>query len=284
VDNRSGPEPEAPIKPVLTLGESTAEGLACHMPTLPGALGIFSAEGGQFLSGHGFSPDAKLRTAASFASLWDGQGLRRLRAGDGLIDLHGRRLACHLMIQPEAAAAVLGDPVLRDQGLLSRLLIAAPESLAGGRMWQEPSAGTEPALRRYIARMLALFEMPALASNAAGNELMPRALELSPDARQTWIDFHDAVETAMRPDRRLAMLRDVAGNAAEQAARIAGVLTMVEDANAASIGADAMIRRSRLRIFEMQRKAATGDGKSDLSLVSPSIQDRAGRKPYHYQK
>jgi Protein of unknown function (DUF3987) len=102
-----GPEPEAPIKPVLTIGESTAEGLAKHMPMLPGALGIFSAEGGQFLSGHGFSADAKLRTAANFASLWDGQGLRRLRAGDGLIDLHGRRLVSHLMIQPDAAAAVL---------------------------------------------------------------------------------------------------------------------------------------------------------------------------------
>lgn len=241
-----GPEPEAPIKPVLTLGESTAEGLARHMPVLPGALGIFSAEGGQFLSGHGFLPDAKLRTAASFASLWDGQGLRRLRAGDGLIDLHGRRLACHLMIQPEAAAGVLGDPVLRDQGLLSRLLLAAPESLAGGRMWQEPRAGTEAALRRYIARMLALFEMPALASNTTGNELTPRAIELSPDARKAWIGFHDAVEAAMRPDGRLAMLRDVAGKAAEQAARIAGVLTMIEDANAASIGADAMIRACEL--------------------------------------
>jgi len=233
-----GPEPEAPIKPVLTLGESTAEGLARHMPVLPGALGIFSAEGGQFLSGHGFLPDAKLRTAASFASLWDGQGLRRLRAGDGLIDLHGRRLACHLMIQPEAAAGVLGDPVLRDQGFLSRLLLAAPESLAGGRMWQEPRAGTEPALRRYIARMLALLEMPAPASNTAGNELTPRALELCPDARKAWIGFHDAVETAMRPDGRLAMLRDVAGKAAEQAARIAGVLETIEDASALSISAE----------------------------------------------
>ena len=241
-----GPEPEAPIKPVLTLGELTAEGLARHMPVLPGALGIFSAEGGQFLSGHGFLPDAKLRTAASFASLWDGQGLRRLRAGDGLIDLHGRRLACHLMIQPEAAAGVLGDPVLRDQGLLSRLLLAAPESLAGRRMWQEPRAGTEPALRRYIARMLALFEMPALASNTAGNELTPRALGLSPEAREAWIGFHDAVETAMRPDGRLAMLRDVAGKAAEQAARIAGVLEMIEDASASSIGADTMLRACEL--------------------------------------
>ena len=55
------------------------------MPTLPGALGIFSAEGGQFLSGHGFSPDAKLRTAASFASLWTVKGCAGcgLAMGDG---------------------------------------------------------------------------------------------------------------------------------------------------------------------------------------------------------
>ena len=145
------------------------------MPTLPGALGIFSPEGGQFLSGHGFSSDAKLRTAASFASLWDGQGLRRLRAGDGLIDLHGRRLSCHLMIQPEAAGGVLGDPVLRDQGLLSRFLIASPGSKAGERLWQEPNERTEPALRRYIARLLSIFETTPLASNTSGNELTPRA-------------------------------------------------------------------------------------------------------------
>jgi hypothetical protein len=162
-----GPEPLAPIKPVLTLGESTAEGLAKHMPILPGAIGVFSPEGGQFLNGHGFSDDAKLRTAASFAGLWDGQGLRRLRAGEGLIDLHGRRLACHLMIQPEAAAGVLNDPVLRDQGFLSRFLIAAPGSRAGSRLWQEPHEGTEPALKQYIARMMAIFQAPALASNTA---------------------------------------------------------------------------------------------------------------------
>lgn len=264
-----GPEPEAPIKPILTLGESTAEGLAKHMPSLPGALGIFSAEGGQFLSGHGFLPDAKLRTAASFAQLWDGLGLRRLRAGDGLIDLHGRRLACHLMVQPDAAAGVLGDPVLRDQGLLSRLLIAAPESLAGGRMWQEPRAGTEPALRRYITGMLTLLEAPAPASNAAGNELTPRALDLAADARGVWIKFHDAVEAAMRPDGPLAGLRDVAGKAAEQAARIAGVLAIAENVNVATISADAMIRACELADWYLREAARL----ANEANIPPALRD-----------
>ena len=264
-----GPEPEAPIKPVLTLGESPAEGLAKHMPTLPGALGIFSAEGGQFLSGHGFSNEAKLRTAASFASLWDGQGLRRLRAGDGLIDLHGRRFVCHLMIQPDAAAGVLNDPVLRDQGFLSRFLIAAPESLAGSRLWREPSAAIEPALKRFIARMLAVFEMPPVTSEKAANELQPRALELSPEARALWIEFHNAVETEIRPDGLLDGLRDVAGKAAEQAGRIAGVLQIVDDAMASTIEADAMARACELADWHLREAARL----ATEALVSPELRD-----------
>ena len=74
-----GPEPEQPINPFVRWAKDRGR-LARHMPTLPGALGIFSAEGGQFLSGHGFSPDAKLRTAASFA---EPMGRSRACAGCG---------------------------------------------------------------------------------------------------------------------------------------------------------------------------------------------------------
>ena len=264
-----GPEPEAPIKPILTLAESTAEGLAKHMPTLPGAIGIFSAEGGQFLSGHGFSAEAKMRTAASFSSLWDGQGLRRLRAGDGLIDLHGRRLAAHLMIQPEAASGVLSDPILRDQGLLSRMLIAAPESLAGKRLWQEPKIGNEPAMKKYIARILAVFETLTLASNSAGNELTPRALDTSPETRELWIEFHDAVEKSMRPDGPLTALRDVAGKAAEQAGRIAGVLQIVDDVSADAIGSEAMTRACELATWYLDEAARL----ASEALVPPEVRD-----------
>ena len=68
-----GPEPAAPLQPILTIGEATAEGLLKHMQELPGALGVCSAEGAQFLNGHGFSDDAKLRTSATFSTLWDGE-------------------------------------------------------------------------------------------------------------------------------------------------------------------------------------------------------------------
>ena len=116
----------------------------------------------------------------------------------------GRRLACHAMIQPDAARGVLSDPVLRDQGFLSRFLPAAPDSLAGERMWKEPAAGIEPALRRYTAVMLDIFEIPVLASNALGNELTPRELPLSAEARELWVGLHDEIERDMRAGRRFS--------------------------------------------------------------------------------
>ena len=59
----------------------------------------------------------------------------------------------------------------------------------------------------------------------------------------------------MRPDGPLSTLRDVAGKAAEQAARIAGVLQTVGDASASVIEADAMLRACELADWYLQEAA-----------------------------
>jgi hypothetical protein len=251
-----GNAPFEPIKPLLTAPDPTVEALAKHWPSLPGALGLFSAEGGQMTGGHGFGPDHRLKTAATLSTLWDGTGIRRLRAGDGITDLAGRRLALHLMVQPDVAIGFLSEPILRDQGLLSRLLIAAPESLAGKRIWRDAPQDLDPPMKRYIGDVLGLLECPASAANAAGNELTPRTIELSAEAKAAWIAFHDQIESAMAQDSALEYLRDVAGKAAENAARIAAVLTIVETPDASIIEGDAMTAGCELMtwyVFEALR-------------------------------
>jgi Protein of unknown function (DUF3987) len=235
-----GDAPVEPIKPLLTAPEPTVEALAKHWPVLPGALGLFSTEGGQMTGGHGFGPDHRLKTAAALSTLWDGSGIRRLRAGDGITDLPGRRLALHLMVQPDVATAFLSDPILRDQGLLSRLLVAAPESLSGKRIWREATDELDRPMSRYIAVVLGLLERPVLAANEIGNELTPRVLDLNLEAKAAWVAFHDRIEISMAQDGALECLRDVAGKAAENAARIAAVLTIVERPEALTIGIEAM--------------------------------------------
>ena len=133
-----GDEPLKPLSAFLTTGDMTIEGLVKNWPDAHAALGLFTAEGGMFTAGHGMNDDNRLKTAAMLSELWDGLPVRRIRALDGVTILPGRRLAMHVMIQPDAAESFLSNPTLRDQGLLSRVLIARPESLAGSRLYQEP--------------------------------------------------------------------------------------------------------------------------------------------------
>ena len=207
-----GPEPVAPIKPILTIPDLTTQGLVRTWPVLPNSLGLFTSEGGQITAGYGFDPDHRLATAAVLSSLWDGADVRRLRAGDEqLIDLRGRRLSVHLLIQPDAAATFLGDPLLRNQGLLSRILIAAPRSLAGTRKFEEPDAACDRMIRSYSARIAKVFEA------WPDGEFQPGRLEMSVAARSLWVSFYNHVEAEMREGRALAELRDVGSKAAEMA-------------------------------------------------------------------
>jgi hypothetical protein len=72
------------------------------------------------------------------------------------------------------------------------------------------------------------------------NELQPRALPLSAEAARLWRAFHDHVEGQLAPGGPLRPVRDLAAKAAEHAARLAGVLTLVADLRAEEIGEGAM--------------------------------------------
>jgi hypothetical protein len=224
-----GPEPRRPLEPILTVPDPTVEGLAKAWANSPGSLGLFSAEGGAFFGGHGMSQDHKLKTAATLSDLWDGSGIRRMRAGDGLLILPGRRLACHLMAQPEAAAAFFADPILRGQGFHSRFLTAGPESMAGSRFYREPKPEDDSAIRAYGARLLALLEATPPLAEGKPNELVPTPLNLSAGAASLWKGFFDHVEAQCGREGDLASIKSFGAKAAENAARIAGVLAVVED-------------------------------------------------------
>src|SRR5215210_6717282 len=151
-----GPEPEHPLQPYLTVSNLTVEGLLKTLAYAPAALGVFTAEGGQVTGGHGMAEERRLETAGIYSELWDGKAVKRLRALDGATVLGGRRLSAHLMIQPGAAATFLADELLRDQGLLSRLLVAAPDSIAGTRLFRETAPDDEAAIKAYGARILSV--------------------------------------------------------------------------------------------------------------------------------
>ena len=126
--NQLGPQPAAPPLPLLTCPDPTFEGLTLAMQQGQPSMGVFSSEGGQFVGGHAMSEENKLASAAAFSSCWDGEPIKRVRAKDGVTVLPGRRLAMHLMVQPDVANILLSDQLLADQGMLSRYLVTAPEA------------------------------------------------------------------------------------------------------------------------------------------------------------
>jgi hypothetical protein len=230
-----GPEPQGPINAILTTEEPTYEGLVKAFVFGWPAVGLFSDEGGRFIGGHGMNADNQLKTIAGLSKLWDGAPITRTRGGDGNILLYGRRLSLHLMMQPEVSDILFSNSLLTAQGILSRCLVTQPESKIGHQPYKEADVYGHPAMKRYFARLLDILEAPLPLAEGTRNELAPRRITLAPDAKRLWIQFHDHIQGLMRPEQPLAPIQGLAAKAAEHVARLAGILTLVDDLHAGGI-------------------------------------------------
>ena len=137
-----GPPPQPPLAPHMLFSDPTIEGVMRHFEDGQPSVAVFSDEGGQMFGGHAMNSDNRLKTGAAFSKLWDGASVNRARASASATTYYGRRVSFHVMLQPRIAEVVLADPVLRDQGLLSRTLIVMPDSRIGFRTIPEDASDT----------------------------------------------------------------------------------------------------------------------------------------------
>ncbi|MBS0122523.1 YfjI family protein [Thetidibacter halocola] len=233
-----GPEPAAPPGADLTVTEPTFSGLSKLFQSGQPSLGLFHDEGGQFLGGHAMNSDNAQSTMAALNGLWGEGTIKRTRSGDGHSTLYGRRLAAHLMVQPVIARAFLADPLAAGSGFLARFLICEPPSTIGTRFYANERRD-EAALSAFAARLSIILETP-LPMDPETRALQPRTLPLSAGARSLLIGFSDSIEALQAKGRELAHITGAASKAAEQAARIAGVLTLWRDLDAAQVEAGDM--------------------------------------------
>lgn len=241
-----GAPPTPPLDPVLTAPDPTIEGLHKLMATGEPSLGLFNDEGGSFLGGYSMSEESRLRTAAHLSHLWDGTPVKRVRGSDGVSYLRGRRLTVHLMVQPGIADQFLADDLLKQQGLLSRMLVSSPPSNVGTRFQKPLKRGTPPALKRYQSVMLELMRLKQPRSGPRGQELSPRPLPLSKEALKKWVKFADQCERALAPEGKFKPIQGFANKLAEHVLRIAGVLQIFEDHRAKYISEDALGRAIKI--------------------------------------
>jgi hypothetical protein len=233
-----GPEPAAPPLPDRLVSEPTYEGLTKLFHLGHPSLGLFSDEGGQFLGGFAMSQDNRMKTLAALNDLWMGNPIKRTRQGDGAFTLYGRRLSLHLMVQPVVALSFMGDPLAGDTGFLPRCLICEPASTIGTRL--HDAAGWDDRPLQAFAERLSDILYTGIAMDPETRELQPRVLPLSAEARTSLIAFSDTVERAQAPGGEFELVRGYASKAAEQAARIAGVLSLWADMGTQAVQPEGM--------------------------------------------
>ena len=265
-----GSEPQKPPSMMLLLSDTTPEAITLHLGGgLPWA-GVFTAEGGVLIGGVAFKDDSRMRTAALLNILWDGDAIRRTRAGTGQTFLPGRRCSAHVMMQRVVAERLLGDAELDGIGLLARVLMVAPVSAAGTRMFRDTDSVAEINLADYDARLTALLERKLPTRDDALGGLSPIPLPLSENARRLFIAFHDDVERKNGPGGEYAVIRAFASKMPEHAGRLAAVLAIYDDPDASEVSEASMdggIQLARHYAAEMIRMKGAAAVAPDLILA-----------------
>ena len=250
-----GSEPAPPLKPFMLIDEPTYEGLVkLFSESLP-TIGLFSDEGGRMFGGYSMREENILKTAAGLSSMWSGKPLSMVRSRDEeRYQLFGRRFSTHLMVQGIVFAKVFSNTLLKEQGFLARFLTVKPESQIGKRLYKDSNPIEDPAVQKYYGFLEEVLRqsLPYEAKEDPLQGLKPRSLFLSSEAKQLWIEFFNGIEIRTGSGKDLELIKEFASKAGEQALRLAGVLSLVDDFSAECVPTEVMERAVILMHFYVE--------------------------------
>ena len=218
--------PQTPLPSALTLSDVNQEGLYKQLRDGRPSIAVFSSEGGKLLGGMAFKDDNKLKFISSCSDLWSGDALDKLRMMEDVSKLPDRRLAMSLMIQPIVAADLFRDELLARQGYLARFLPTAP--VIRRRGFVNEDVASLPDMLPYYDACRQLLGLKPPENDEPGQELDLRDMELRGEALDAYAAYLDEVEADLDQTcgpRHYEPVRESAKRSAEQAVRIAGVLT-----------------------------------------------------------
>lgn len=230
----SGSNPdEMPEKPTpaprLLRGDDTPEALAQALAEYPIAF-INSAEAGTILGSHAMNPDAVVRSLAQANVMWDGGTINQGRVTRESIRVSGMRVTMNLQVQPGVFQNIHQKTggLMRNVGFLARFLFCRPETAMGRRFYTAPPPGT-PHLRAFQSRVADLLKYEAIFDETG--ELSTIMVPFDSRAQDIWIAFYDAIESELAPSGEFEDIRDIAGKAAENVARLACCLHVFANAD-----------------------------------------------------
>ena len=266
-----GKPPLPPMVPTLLCSDPTIEGLIKHLRYSLPNVGVYTDEGAEFFGGHSMSREKVQKTIAQYSRAWDGSALDMMRSSDdtGAFKLNHRRVSINLMLQPVIAKTVFSDPLLVQQGFIPRFLISYPESTMGSRAYKDTNIKSDPRYNKYFARIKSLLDKGFnINPEDGGLDLLP--LTVSTRAKDLWIVFHNEIESKLTKDGDLRHVSGTAAKIAEQALRVAGVLTVISSENKNSYIAETEMKAGiEIAQYSLNQLLAM----NELSLVSKETED-----------
>ena len=220
-------KPERPRVPRILHEDVTPEELARFLAKEWPSGGVVSAEGGIVFGSHGMGKDSAVRNLATLNKLWDGGTVIVGRKSTDSFTVKGARLTMALQVQEQTIRSFFkqtGD-LARGTGFMARFLISWPDSTQGYRPFTSAPKDW-PALAVFNKRVSALLNIPAPIDE--NGELHPVMMDLSPDAKALWVEFHDAIERELASGGDLHQVRDVASKTADNAVRLAALFQAFE--------------------------------------------------------
>ena len=239
-------KPIAPRLPRATFYDTTIEAMLATLRFQYPSGALVADEAGAVFGGHAMSPENVMKTFSSLNKLYDGSSIEVDRRTKESFSLEGARLTAFLQTQPATFAHFIDSvgELARGIGFLARFLMLAPASTQGTRMYRDPVPG-RPALSAFARCLAGLLNRPRNINQKTG-ALTLSVLELSPDAKAAWVAAHDEIEKSLGPLGSLALVRDFAAKAADNIARLAALIHVVETGGDGRIGQSAIKRADRI--------------------------------------
>lgn len=210
--------PVVPAQPQLSCGDVTPEHLAQLLARQGGRIAQFDPECGSLinmLNGQ-YSKDGA-STCDIYLKAYSGDPIRVGRVSRDTVDLDSPALTLAITGQPAHIRQIKNIDMLRDRGLLGRILWLMPPSRVGTRTYTAAKID-EWVRAAYRQRVRAIYR---------GVVNPPIMFAIGGEALACWSSYHDRTERELAPGGTLYDMRDWAVRRAGHAARIAGVLHLM---------------------------------------------------------
>jgi hypothetical protein len=221
--------PVVPAQCQITCGDVTPEHIAQLMARQGGRIAQFDPECGSLvnmLNGQ-YSKDGA-STCDIYLKAYSGDPIRVGRVSRETVDLGSPALTMAVTGQPAHIRQIKDIGMLRDRGLLGRILWLMPPSRVGTRTY---SGGRidERIRAAYRQRVRAMYR---------GVMNPPVTLAIGGEALAYWTSYYNKTEKELKPGGALRDMRDWAGRRAGHVARIAGILHLMAGKEGGDIGPD----------------------------------------------